>query len=335
MAVKVGINGFGRIGRQLLRIAMARQDVEVVAINNRSDAEVMAHLFRYDSAYGKYPGSVDTVEGDLVVDGKRIPVTHGAGPEDIPWHKYGVEIVLESTGKFRDRDSLQGHLAQGAKKVLITAPGKDEDLTIVMGVNHKEYDPARHHIVSNASCTTNCLAPVAKVLHENFGIEHGLMTTIHAYTNDQRILDGSHKDLRRARAAGVSMIPTTTGAASAVGLVLPELAGKLNGFAVRVPTPVVSMVDLVVKLSREVTAEVANAAFEAAAAGELQGILGVSWEPLVSVDFVQDPRSSVVDASLTMVMGERLLKVAAWYDNEWAYSERTVDLAAYMAEAAL
>ncbi len=335
MAVRIGINGFGRIGRQVMRIAARRDDVEVVAINNRSKPDVMAHLLRYDSAYSKFEGSVEAGEDYLVVDGKKIPVTNGNSPADIPWGDLGVDIVMESTGKFRDAESVSGHLKNGAKKVLIAAPAKGEDITIVMGVNHEQYDPAKHHIISNASCTTNCLAPVAKVLNDNFGIVSGFMTTIHAYTNDQRILDGSHKDLRRARAAAISMIPTTTGAAKAVGLVLPELAGKLNGFAVRVPTPVVSLVDLVCEVEKEATAEEVNTALREAAAGSMKGILAVSDEPLVSVDYVQDPHSAIVDAPLTMVTGDGLVKVIAWYDNEWGYSERYVDLAAYVAKFGL
>lgn len=335
MAVKIGINGFGRIGRQILRIAVDRGDVEVVGINNRSNPDVMGHLLRYDSAYDKFEGTVEAGEDYLAVNGKKIPVTKGASPADIPWDKLGADIVMECTGKFRDAESVSGHLRAGAKKVLIAAPGKDEDITIVMGVNHDKYDPAKHHIISNASCTTNCLAPVAKVLNDNFGIVSGMMTTIHAYTNDQRILDGSHKDLRRARAAAVSMIPTTTGAAKAVGLVLPELAGKLNGFAVRVPTPVVSMVDLVVQFEKAVSAEEVNEALRAAAADSMQGILDVCEEPLVSVDYVQNPHSSIVDAPLTMVVDDRLVKVVAWYDNEWGYSERLVDLAQFVAKAGL
>lgn len=333
MAVKIGINGFGRIGRQVMRIAAERDDVEVMGINNRSNPDVMGHLLRYDSAYGKFEGEIEAGEDYLVVNGKKIPVTKGASPADIPWGDLGVDIVMESTGKFRDFDSASGHLKGGAKKVLIAAPGKGEDLTVVMGVNHEQYDPAKHHIISNASCTTNCLAPVAKVLQDSFGIVTGMMTTIHAYTGDQRILDGSHKDLRRARTAGASIVPTTTGAAKAVGLVLPELAGKLNGFAVRVPTPVVSLVDLVAELKREVSAEEVNAALRRAAAGPMKGILDVCDEPLVSIDYVQNRYSSIVDAQLTMVVGERLVKVIAWYDNEWAYSERMVDLAKYVAEA--
>jgi len=333
VAVKIGINGFGRIGRQVMRIAAERDDVEVVAINNRSNPDVMGHLLRYDSAYSIFKGTVEAGDDYLVVNGKKIPVTKGASPADIPWGDLGVDVVVESTGKFRDAESVSGHLQNGAKKVLIAAPAKGEDITIVMGVNHDKYDPARHHIISNASCTTNCLAPVAKVLNDKFGIVSGLMTTIHAYTNDQRILDGSHKDLRRARAAAVSMIPTTTGAAKAVGLVLPELAGKLNGFAVRVPTPVVSLVDLVAELEKEVTAEEVNDALREAAAGPMKGILAVCEEELVSVDYVQNPHSSIVDAPLTMVVGDRMVKVIAWYDNEWGYSERLVDLAVYVAKA--
>ncbi len=333
MAVKIGINGFGRIGRQVMRIAARRDDVEVMGINNRSNPDVMGHLLRYDSAYGKFDETIEAGEDYLVVGGKKIPVTKGSSPADIPWADLGVDIVMECTGKFRDAESVSGHLRGGAKKAIIAAPGKGEDLTIVMGVNNEQYDPAKHHIISNASCTTNCLAPVAKVLQDSFGIVSGMMTTVHAYTGDQRILDGSHKDLRRARTAGASIVPTTTGAAKAVGLVLPELAGKLNGFAVRVPTPVVSLVDLVAELKREISAEEVNDALRAAAAGPMKGILDVCDEPLVSIDYVQNPYSSIVDAPLTMVVGERLVKVIAWYDNEWAYSERMVDLAKYIGEA--
>lgn len=332
MSVRIGINGFGRIGRQVLRIAQERQDVEVVAINDLMNKDSMAHLFRYDSSYGRFAGQVDVTEQGLVVNGKSSAVSSAKNPTDIPWGELGVDIVIEGTGKFTEADKAVMHLSAGAKKVIIAAPAKGEDLTIVMGVNHDQYDPSKHRIVSNASCTTNCLAPVAKVLNDSFGIVRGLMTTIHAYTNDQRILDQDHKDLRRARAAAVSMIPTTTGAAKAIGLVLPELKGKLNGFSLRVPTPVVSIVDLVAELECTVTAEQINDKLRQAAATQLAGILAVSDEELVSVDYVQDPHSSIVDSLLTMVVGERLVKVVAWYDNEWGYSNRLVDLCLYMGQ---
>ena len=332
MSVRIGINGFGRIGRQVLRIAHERQGVEVVAINDLMNKDSMAHLFRYDSSYGRFAGQVDVTEQGLVVNGKSSAVSSAKNPIDIPWGELGVDIVIDGTGKFTEADKAVMHLSAGAKKVIIAAPAKGEDLTIVMGVNHDQYDPSKHRIVSNASCTTNCLAPVAKVLNDSFGIVRGLMTTVHAYTNDQRILDQDHKDLRRARAAAVSMIPTTTGAAKAIGLVLPELKGKLNGFSLRVPTPVVSIVDLVAELECTVTAEQINDKLRQAAAAQLAGILAVSDEELVSVDYVQDPHSSIVDSLLTMVVGERLVKVVAWYDNEWGYSNRLVDLCLYMGQ---
>ncbi len=337
MAVKVGINGFGRIGRQVLKAILEfhADELEVVAINDLFPAETNAHLFKYDSNYGKYPGTVDVVDGDLVVDGRRIKVFAERDPRKLPWRDLGVDIVIEATGVFRDADADPGarsHITHGgAKKVIITAPAKNEDLTVVLGVNFHMYDPEKHHVVSNASCTTNCLAPVAKVIHEQFGIVRGLMTTVHAYTNDQRILDLAHKDLRRARAAAVNMIPTTTGAAKALGKVLPELQGKFDGMAIRVPTSTVSIVDFVAEVEKEVTVETVNAALKAAAEGELKGILGYSEEPLVSVDYKGDPRSSIVDALSTRVIGGHLVKVLAWYDNEWGYACRTADLAALMA----
>lgn len=335
MAVKIGINGFGRIGKCVMRAALNNPDVEVVAINDTGDIEGSALLFKHDSIHGNLSCDV-TIDGNyLVVDGKRIRVFCDRDPANIDWSSEGVEIVVECTGVFRSREKAAAHLGGTVKKVIISAPGKDEDKTIVMGVNEGEYDPANHHVVSNASCTTNCLAPFAKVLHQEFGIKRGMMTTIHSYTNDQRVLDAPHKDLRRARAAAMSIIPTTTGAAKAVALVLPELKGKLNGFALRVPTPNVSVTDLVVELEKEVTKEDINAALRKAAQGELKGILGVSDLPLVSIDFNGDSRSSIVDADLTMVMEGNMAKVVAWYDNEWGYSSRIVDLAVYMSKQGL
>ncbi len=331
MAVKVGINGFGRIGRIVLRAALGREAVDVVAVNDITDAKTLGHLFKYDSVHGAFPGEVEVDDSSIVVDGKAITVLAERDPADLPWKKLGVEIVVESTGIFVDKEGAGKHLEAGAKKVIITAPAKDPDLTLVLGANEGSYDKTKHHIVSNASCTTNCLAPVAKVLNDNFGIVHGLMTTTHAYTNDQRILDLPHKDLRRARAGAVSMIPTTTGAASAVAEVLPELKGKLDGMAIRVPTPNVSLVDLVAELKSEVTEEEVLDAFRVAADGELKGILGLSEEPLVSIDFNGDPRSSIVDAESTRVIDKKMVKVLAWYDNEWAYSMRVVDLIEYIA----
>ncbi|MCH6568204.1 MAG: type I glyceraldehyde-3-phosphate dehydrogenase [Nitrospinae bacterium] len=331
MAVKVGINGFGRIGRIVLRAALGREAVDVVAVNDITDAKTLGHLFKYDSIHGAFPGEVEVDDSSIVVDGKPVIVLAERDPAALPWKKLGVEIVVESTGIFVDKEGAGKHLEAGAKKVIITAPAKDPDLTVVLGANEGSYDKTKHHIVSNASCTTNCLAPVAKVLNDNFGIVHGLMTTTHAYTNDQRILDLPHKDLRRARAGAVSMIPTTTGAASAVAEVLPELKGKLDGMAIRVPTPNVSLVDLVAELKSEVTEEEILDAFRVAADGELKGILGLSEEPLVSIDFNGDPRSSIVDAESTRVIDKKMVKVLAWYDNEWAYSMRVVDLIEYIA----
>ncbi|MFO7264927.1 MAG: type I glyceraldehyde-3-phosphate dehydrogenase [Limnochordales bacterium] len=330
MAVRVAINGFGRIGRTVLRVALADPDIEFVAINDLSDAETLAHLLKYDSVFG--PLGVDVrVEGDeMIVGQRRIRMLAEKDPAKLPWKDLGVDYVVEATGVFRDREKAGQHLTAGARKVIITAPAKNEDITIVMGVNHELYDPAKHHIVSNASCTTNCLAPVAKVLDDQFGIKRGWMTTVHSYTNDQRVLDLIHKDKRRARAAALNIVPTTTGAAKAVGLVLPHLKGRLDGFAVRVPTPNVSMVDLVVELEKSTTAEEINEAFRQAAAGSLKGILGVSDEELVSSDFLRDSRSSIVDAPLTRVMDGDFAKVVAWYDNEWGYSARVVDLIKYM-----
>ncbi|MEW6105188.1 MAG: type I glyceraldehyde-3-phosphate dehydrogenase [Bacillota bacterium] len=331
MAVKVGINGFGRIGRIVYRAALENPAIDVVAVNDLADAKTNAHLLKYDSVHGTFRGSVEAKDGEIVVNGKSVKVLSEKDPAAIPWKDLGVDIVIESTGVFTNAEKAAGHLKGGAKKVIITAPAKGEDITIVMGVNEKSYDPAKHNIISNASCTTNCLAPVAKVVHENFTITRGLMTTVHSYTNDQRTLDLMHKDLRRARAAGLSIIPTTTGAAKAVGKVLPELNGKLNGFAMRVPTPNVSVVDLVADVAKPTSVEEVNAALKAAAEGPLAGILAYTEEPLVSKDFNGDPHSAIVDALSTMVMDGTMVKVIAWYDNEWAYSVRVVDLAAYIA----
>jgi len=331
MAVKIGINGFGRIGRLVFRAGEKRPEMEIVAINDLMDAKTNAHLLKYDSIHGTYEGDVKAGDGYIDVSGRAVKVFAEKDPTKLPWGDLGVDIVIESTGVFRSKDKASAHLAGGAKKVIITAPGKNEDITIVMGVNEKKYDPANHHIISNASCTTNCLAPVAKVLMDSFGIRRGLMTTVHSYTNDQRILDLAHSDLRRARAAGMSMIPTTTGAASAVALVLPGLRGKLNGFAMRVPTPNVSVVDFVADLEKKATAEDVNNALRAAAEGPLSGILAYTQEELVSHDFNHDPHSSIVDGLCTMVIDGDMAKVIAWYDNEWGYSNRVVDLAGYIA----
>jgi len=337
MTVKVGINGFGRIGRQVLKAIKEKyaDEFDVVAVNDLFAPEVNAHLFKYDSNFGKYAGTVEVVEGDIVVDGDRIKVFAERDPASLPWGDLGADVVVESTGIFRDRDGASKHIQAGAKKVIISAPAKGEDITIVLGVNDDKYDPAQHHIVSNASCTTNCLAPAAKVVFDNYGIARGLMTTIHSYTGDQRVLDLGHKDLRRARAAALNMIPTTTGAAKAVALVIPELKGKFDGIAIRVPTPTVSVVDFVAELEKETTTEEVNAAFKAAAEGSLKGILGYSDEPLVSMDFKGDDRSSIVDGPNTMVIGGNMLKVLTWYDNEWAYSVRVADLIKLMADKGL
>ena len=334
--VKVGINGFGRIGKCVLRAALGNPNVEVVAVNSTSDNEGTALLLKYDSVHGTIKNEVEATEAGIKVDGREIPVMHERDASKLAWAKYGVEIVLECTGKFRDATEAGVHMNQSTvKKVIISAPGKNEDLTMVMGVNEDMYDPAKHNIVSNASCTTNCLAPFAKVLNDSFGIKRGMMTTIHSYTNDQKILDAKHKDPRRARAAAMSIIPTTTGAAKAVGLVIPSLKGKLNGFALRVPTPDVSATDLVCELEKPATKEEINAAFRESANGSMKGILGVSDLPLVSMDFRGDSRSSIVDADLTMVMDDNLVKVVGWYDNEWGYSERMVDMAVFMASKGL
>ncbi|TYS66923.1 type I glyceraldehyde-3-phosphate dehydrogenase [Sutcliffiella horikoshii] len=335
MAVKIGINGFGRIGRNVFRAALKNSEVEVVAVNDLTDANMLAHLLKYDSVHGKLAADVKVDGDNLVVDGKTIKVTAERDPAKLSWGELGVEVVVESTGFFTKRADAAKHLEAGAKKVIISAPASDEDITIVMGVNEDKYDAANHNVISNASCTTNCLAPFAKVLNDKFGIKRGMMTTVHSYTNDQQILDLPHKDYRRARAAAENIIPTTTGAAKAVSLVLPELKGKLNGGAMRVPTPNVSLVDLVAELDKDVTAEEVNAAFKAAAEGELKGILGYSEEPLVSGDYNGNPDSSTIDALSTMVMEGNMVKVISWYDNESGYSHRVVDLAKYIAAKGL
>ena len=332
MATKVAINGFGRIGRNILRAAKKhKSNLDFVAVNDITDNKTLAHLLKYDSVHGKYPGTVEATEDGLVVDGDKMRVIAEKDPAKLPWKDLGVDIVFESTGRFTDRDSAAKHIDAGAQKVIITAPAKGEDITIVYGVNHENYDPDKHHVVSNASCTTNCLVPVVKVIRDNFGFKRGLMLTVHSYTNDQNILDLPHKDLRRARAAGMSIIPTTTGAAKATSLVIPELKGKIDGLAMRVPTPDVSVVDLTAEVERSVTADEVNEAFRVAAASGLAGILAVSDEPLVSIDYVGNPASSIVDLLSTFVVQEQLVKVMAWYDNEWAYSVRCTDLAQYMA----
>jgi len=337
MAVKIGINGFGRVGRQVLKALKENYAgaFDVVAVNDLFDAKTNAHLFKYDSNYGIYKGTVEVVEGDIVVDGDRIKVFAERDPANLPWKDLGVQIVIESSGVFTDALKAVAHINGGAKKVIITAPAKNEDITIVLGVNEGKYDPAKHHVVSNASCTTNCLAPAAKVVFDSFGIVKGLMTTIHSYTNDQRVLDLAHKDLRRARAAALNIIPTTTGAARALALVIPELKGKFDGFSLRVPTPTVSVVDFVAEVEKATTRDEVNAAFKAAAAGPMKGILGYTDEPLVSMDFKGDTRSSIVDGPSTMVIGGTMVKVVAWYDNEWAYSLRVADLAKLIAEKGL
>ncbi|MDD4085428.1 MAG: type I glyceraldehyde-3-phosphate dehydrogenase [Acholeplasmataceae bacterium] len=332
---KVGINGFGRIGRNVFRAALNNPAVEIIAVNDLTDAATLAHLLKYDSIHGTFEADVQ-VDGDsLVVNGKKVKVLAQTDPAKLPWGELGIDIVVESTGRFTAGEKAKAHLAGGAKKVIISAPAKGEDITIVMGVNEEKYDAQKHHIISNASCTTNCLAPFTKVLLEKFGIESGLMTTVHSYTNDQKILDLPHSDLRRARAAAMSIIPTTTGAAKAVSLVLPELKGKMNGFAMRVPTPNVSITDLTVMLSRDTTETEINEALKNAAEGELKGIMGYNELPLVSRDYNGCPLSSIVDGLSTMMVGSRMAKVVAWYDNEWGYSNRVVDLAVYMAKKGL
>lgn len=336
MATKIGINGFGRIGRNVFKVMMDKysHELEIVAINDLTDAKTLAHLLKYDSVFGRFNGTVEAAEDTLVVNGKPVKILAERDPGNIDWKSYGVDIVVESTGLFTKREKAELHITKGgAKKVLISAPATGEDITIVIGVNEKLYDPAHHHIVSNASCTTNCLAPVVKVLHESFGIKKGVMTTVHSYTNDQRILDLPHSDLRRARAAALSIIPTKTGAAKAIGLVIPELEGKLNGYSFRVPTASVSVVDLVVETEKAVTREEVNNALKGAAQGSLKGIMNYSEEPLVSTDYKGDPASSTVDSLLTMVVEDNMLKVISWYDNEWGYSNRCADLAVMLAES--
>lgn len=333
MALKVAINGFGRVGRQVLKAIFQKYaEVEVVAVNDITDTKTNAHLFKYDSNYGTYPGTVEAKENELIIDGKHIRVFAEKDPSKLPWKDLGVVMVIESTGIFTEKAKAQAHIDAGAKKVIISAPAKGEDITIVLGVNEKMYDPAKHHVISNASCTTNCLAPAAKVVHDNFKIQKGLMTTIHSYTNDQRILDLPHKDLRRARAACMSMIPTTTGAAKAVALVIPDLKGKFDGYAIRVPTPTVSLVDFVCILEKSTTTEELNAAFKKAAEGELKGILQYCDEPLVSIDFKGNSHSSIIDVLSNKVIDGNLAKVVSWYDNEWGYSVRVADLVHYMAK---
>ena len=334
MAIRVAINGFGRIGRNVLRAAKqsGRKDIDFVAVNDLTDSGTLAHLLRYDSVHRRYPGEVESTDGGLRVDGDEIRVFSERDPAKLPWKDLGVDIVVESTGFFTDRDAAAKHLTAGARKVIISAPAKKEDITVVLGVNEGAYDPDKHDVISNASCTTNCLAPVVKVLMDELGIRHGLMTTIHSYTNDQAVLDLPHKDLRRARAAAMSMIPTTTGAAKATALVIPEMKGRIDGMAIRVPTPDVSIVDFVAEVERDTDRDEVIAAFRAAAEGPMSGILGVSDEPLVSIDYTGDPRSSVVDAISTAVMDGRMVKVLAWYDNEWGYSSRVVDLVSYVGE---
>ena len=336
-AARVAINGFGRIGRLTLRTMLERhkRDLNVVAINDMADLETNAHLFRYDSTYGIFPGKVEIGEGVLIIDGGNIIALNQKDPSRLPWRQLNVDIVIESTGVFTDAAQVRAHLEAGAKKVIVTAPAKDEDLTVVLGVNHSTYDPRKHSIVSNASCTTNCLAPVAKVIHDRFGIERGLMTTTHAYTNDQRILDLMHKDLRRARAAAMNIVPTSTGAAKAIGLVMPELKGKLHGLSLRVPTSTVSVVDLVVDLKKSTTVEDLNDALKQAAESKLQGILAYCLEPLVSSDFRGNSASSIVDGLSTVVLEGKMAKVLSWYDNEWGYSCRVGDLATLMVEKGL
>ncbi len=333
MATKVAINGFGRIGRNVYRAALNDSALDFVAVNDLTDAGTLAHLLRYDSIHGELKADIEAKDGSLIVNGKEIKVLAQRDPAALPWKDLGIEVVIEATGRFRDREGASKHLSAGSQKVIISAPAKGEDITIVMGVNEKKYDAKNHHIISNASCTTNCLAPVVKVLLDNFGIKRGLMTTIHSYTNDQVILDFPHKDLRRARAAALSMIPTTTGAASAVSKVLPELKGKMDGLAIRVPTPNVSLVDLVVEIEKEVTVEEVKGALKKAAEGELKSIMGYCDLPLVSRDFNGNPKSAIVDADSTRVINGNFIKVLAWYDNEWAYSCRVVDLVRYISNS--
>jgi glyceraldehyde 3-phosphate dehydrogenase len=326
MALRVAINGFGRIGRMVLRHSLREKNIQIVAINDLSEPKILAHLFKYDSVHETFPGKVETGDGQIIVNGTPIKIFAVKSPDELPWKSESIDVVLESTGHFTARDQAELHLKAGAGKVIISAPATDPDITIVMGVNDSMYDPERHFVISNASCTTNCLAPVVKVLHENFGIEKGLVTTVHSYTNDQRILDLPHKDLRRARAAALSMIPTATGAARAISLVLPELKGKLDGMAIRVPTPNVSVVDLVACLSKQADADKINASLKKASRGSMKGILDITDEPLVSIDFNGNPHSSIVDAQSTKVIEGNLVKVISWYDNETGFSRRLIDL---------
>ncbi len=326
MAIKVGVNGFGRIGRLVVRAALESKGVEIVGINDLTDAKTSAYLFKYDSVHGKFPGEVKADGNNLVINGITIPVSAEKDPANLDWSKLGAQVVVESTGKFTERDKAAAHLKGTVKKVIISAPATNADLTVVMGVNESEYDAAKHHVLSNASCTTNCLAPVVKVLHDNWGVKRGLMTTIHSYTNDQVILDFPHKDLRRARAAALNMIPTKTGAAAAISLVIPDLKGKLDGFAIRVPTPNVSVVDLTAELNKSATVEEINAAVKAAAEGPLKGILSYNTDPNVSIDFNHDPHSSCFDATNTRVIDGNFIKILSWYDNEWGFSNRVIDL---------
>ena len=336
MTIRVGINGFGRIGKNVLKAWLEREgNIDIVAINSTSGPEKHAHIFKYDSLYGILPQEVRAEKDGIRIDEKRIQFTAFRDPADIPWRDMGVDIVIESTGQFTCRENSEKHLHAGAKKVIISAPGKNEDITIVMGVNEDKYEPGIHHVISNASCTTNCLAPVVRVIHDRYEVISGLMTTVHAFTNDQSVLDLPHNDLRRARAAAESIIPTSTGAAKAIGLVIPELEGKLNGMSMRVPTPVVSVVDLAVSIEGRATAEEVNRYLKEAAEGPMKGILGYCEEPLVSVDFKKDSRSSIVDALSTMMVGDKMLKILAWYDNEWGYSNRVVDLAEYIGSKGL
>ena len=331
MRARIAINGFGRIGRMVFRKAILENTLDIIAINASYPAETLAHLIKYDTVHGPFQGDIIALDEELIVNGKRVKLLNNRNPELLPWKELNIDVVIEATGKFNSRDKAALHLDAGAKKVIITAPGKDEDITIVMGVNEDKLDINHHDVISNASCTTNCLAPVAKVLDEKFGIENGLMTTIHSYTNDQRNIDNPHKDLRRARACGQSIIPTSTGAAKALALVLPQLKGKLHGMSLRVPTPNVSLVDLVVDLKQDVTIDDVNQAFIEAKNGQLNGIIDFTMEPLVSVDFNTNPKSATIDGLSTMVMGNRKVKVLAWYDNEWGYSSRVVDLTLYVA----
>jgi len=335
MTVKIGINGFGRIGRNVLRETLKNDEVEVVAVNDLTDADMLAHLLKYDSVHGKLEQDISVSGSNIIIDGQEIKVFSERDPADLPWGDVGAEVVIESTGIFTKRADAQKHIDGGAKKVIISAPSKDDDLMLVLGVNEDKYEADNHHVVSNASCTTNCLAPLAKVLHDNFGINYGLMTTIHSYTNDQNILDSPHKDYRRARAAAENMIPTSTGAAAAVGRVMPELDGKLNGMAVRVPTPNGSVVDLVAELDQKVTVEEVNKAFKEAAEGNMKNILEYSEDPLVSTDIVGNVHSSIIDGLSTMTMADNMVKVISWYDNEMAYSARCVDMAAFMKKQGL